>query len=68
MLANAPQAEVIQFTPARNDARKQMVADLRQRYLNGTLDEVLVPEDADVPDTLLQALFPNLFGAPPVSG
>ena len=68
MPSNAPEAEIIPFNRARDDERAQMVADLRQRFLEGTLDEVLFPEDKEVPDTLLQALFPNLFGAPEVTG
>jgi hypothetical protein len=42
--------------------RAAYVAELRARYLNGTLDEVLCPQDVEVPDSLLQELFPNLFG------
>lgn len=36
-----------------------MVARLRQRYLDGTLDDVLIPEGADVPQALLQAILSN---------
>ena len=53
---------------AKDNGRAQMVADLRQRYLDGTLDEVLFPAGKEVPDTLLQALLPHLFGAPEVTG
>lgn len=65
MLANTD-AEVLHLTAPRDDDRRQMVAELRARYLDGSLDEVLVPSEAEVPDTLLQALFPNLFGGPPI--
>lgn len=41
--------------------RAAYVAELRARFLDGTLDEVLIP-DNDVPDRLLQELFPTLFG------
>jgi hypothetical protein len=56
MFANAPHAEVIQLTPARDDARQQMVARMRERYLDGTLDEILIPEGAELPPALLQAI------------
>lgn len=46
-----------------SDERGAYVADLRERYLAGTLDEVLLA-DRDVPDRLLQELFPSMFGAP----
>ena len=41
--------------------REAYVAQLRERYLDGSLDEILIPDDAAVPDTLLTALFPHLF-------
>lgn len=47
-------------TPATE--RAAYVAELRARFLDGTLDEVLIP-DTDVPDRLLKELFPTLFGA-----
>jgi hypothetical protein len=68
MPANPTSAEVIPLNRAKDNERSQMVADLRQRYLDGTLDEVLFPADKEVPDTLLQALLPHLFGAPEVTG
>ena len=67
MPANSPEAEIIAL-PRAKDERAQMVADLRRRFLDGTLDEVLFPADKEVPDTLLQALFPHMFGAPEVNG
>jgi len=48
---------------AASDDRAAYVDDLRKRYLAGTLDEVLIP-DQDIPDRLLQELFPAVFGAP----
>lgn len=57
-----PSATQRPAAPASDD-RSAYVADLRQRYLEGTLDEVLIP-DQDVPDRLLQELFPAMFGAP----
>lgn len=53
-------------TPEAPDARAQYVAELRARYLAGTLDEVLIPEDAQVPDALMSALFPRLFPQAPL--
>ncbi|MFT5583091.1 MAG: hypothetical protein ACI9VR_000669 [Cognaticolwellia sp.] len=47
--------------PNNKGDRATYVAELRARYLNGSLDEVLIPKDAKVPDTLLQALFPHIF-------
>jgi hypothetical protein len=41
------------------DERDALVERLRQRYLAGTLDEVLVPEDPRM-DRLLADLFPEL--------
>ena len=48
--------------PAPTSERAAYVAELRRRYLNGTLDEVLCPADTEIPDALLKDLFPNLFG------
>lgn len=42
--------------------RAAYVAELRRRYLNGTLDEVLCPQETEIPDALLKELFPSLFG------
>ncbi len=47
--------------PNEKGDRAAYVAELRARYLNGSLDEVLIPQDAKVPDALLQALFPHIF-------
>lgn len=47
--------------PNKKGERAEYVAELRARYLNGSLDEVLIPQDAKVPDALLQALFPHIF-------
>ncbi|MED5371800.1 MAG: hypothetical protein VX899_12340 [Myxococcota bacterium] len=41
--------------------REAYVAQLRERYLDGSLDEILIPQEAEVPDSLLSALFPHLF-------
>lgn len=49
--------------PAPACERAAYVAELRARYVAGTLDEILVPNN-DVSDRLLQELFPMLFGAP----
>jgi hypothetical protein len=57
-----PSASQRPAVPASED-RSTYVDDLRERYLAGTLDEVLIPEQ-DVPDRLLQELFPAIFGAP----
>ena len=40
------------------DPRAEKVRMLRERYLNGTLDEVLIPEDADF-SGLVSAVFPD---------
>jgi hypothetical protein len=50
--------------PTNPDARRRYIAELRSRYLEGTLDEVLFPEGFEVPDSLMMALFPNLFSRP----
>lgn len=47
--------------PNKKGDRAAYVAELRERYLNGSLDDVLIPQDVQVPDTLLQALFPHIF-------
>ena len=41
--------------------RAELVEQLRRRYLDGTLDEVLIPEDPPL-DVLLGDLFPELDG------
>ncbi len=41
--------------------RKEYVQALRRHYLDGTLDEVLMA-DMDVPDSLVEAVFPELYG------
>ncbi len=38
--------------------RAQLVDELRRRYLEGTLDEVLIPEDPPL-DELISDLFPG---------
>jgi|GEM_PF-2454162 len=50
--------------PSDPEARKRYVAELRNRFLDGTLDEVLIPEKAEIPDRLMWVLFPNLFPTP----
>ncbi len=40
--------------------RKEYVQALRRHYLDGTLDEVLMA-DMDVPDSLVEAVFPELY-------
>jgi hypothetical protein len=50
--------------PSDPDDRKRYVAELRNRFLDGTLDEVLIPEKAEIPDRLMWVLFPNLFPTP----
>ena len=47
--------------PNEKGDRAAYVAELRARYLNGSLDEVLIPQNAKIPDTLLQASFPHIF-------
>jgi len=42
------------------------VAELKERYREGTLDEVLFPEGFDVPESLMRALFPELFNRPEI--
>ncbi len=64
-LDNAP-AEVICLATTREEARRKLIRELRQCYLDGTLDELLIPKDAEVPDSLLRALFPDIFGNPTV--
>ena len=66
MPVDAAAAEVICLVQTRDKARRKLIQELRQRYLDGTLDEVLLPKDADVPESLLRALFPQLFGCPRV--
>lgn len=47
--------------PCRNKmTRKEYVQALRRHYLEGTLDDVLMA-DMDVPDTLVEAVFPELY-------
>ena len=41
--------------------RAELVEQLRRRYLDGTLDEVLIPEEPPL-DALLDDLFPSLGG------
>ncbi len=41
--------------------RAELVEQLRRRHLDGTLDEVLIPEDPPI-DALLGDLFPELKG------
>ena len=50
--------------PLDPEARATYVAELRERYLEGTLDEVLIPNDVRVPDRLMWVLFPHLFPTP----
>ena len=50
--------------PQDPEARARYVAELRERYLEGTLDEVLIPNDVRVPDRLMWVLFPHLFPTP----
>jgi len=45
-------------------SRREYVEMLRQRYVAGTLDEMLMTVDG-VPDTLLCDLFPHLFPREP---
>ncbi|MEE2750446.1 MAG: hypothetical protein VX519_03385 [Myxococcota bacterium] len=52
--------------PLQPQARKRYIAELRARYLEGTLDEVLFPEGFDVPESLMRALFPELFNRPEI--
>lgn len=50
--------------PLNPEERAKYVAELRERYLEGTLDEVLIPNDVRVPDRLMWVLFPHLFPSP----
>ena len=50
--------------PQDPEARARYVAELRERYLEGTLDEVLIPDNVRVPDRLMWVLFPHLFPTP----
>ena len=50
--------------PLDPEERATYVAELRERYLEGTLDEVLIPSDVRVPDRLMWVLFPHLFPTP----
>lgn len=50
--------------PSDPEERARYVAELRNRFLEGKLDEVLVPEASEVPDRLMWVLFPNLFPSP----
>jgi hypothetical protein len=50
--------------PHDPEERAQYVAELRERYLEGTLDEVLIPKKVRVPDRLMWVLFPHLFPSP----
>jgi len=59
-------AEVICLAQTRDKARRKLIQQLRQRYLDGTLDEVLLPKETEIPDSLLRALFPQVFGSPRV--
>ncbi len=52
--------------PLQPQARKRYIAELRSRYLEGTLDEVLFPEGFDIPESLMRALFPELFNRPEI--
>ena len=63
MKKRPPKAEVPQkLEPARPEkmTREMYIASLREHYLNGTLDEVLWA-DFDVPDSLVEAIFPELY-------
>lgn len=42
----------------RKETRAELVERLRHRYLKGTLDEVLFPEDPPI-ERLLRDLFPD---------
>jgi len=48
-----------QTKTTEQEEREALVERLRQRYVAGTLDEVLVPEDPKM-DRLLADLFPDL--------
>ena len=50
--------------PHDPEARAKYVAELRERYLDGTLDQVLIPANVRVPDRLMWVLFPHLFPSP----
>jgi hypothetical protein len=50
--------------PHDPEERANYVAALRDRYLEGTLDEVLIPKKVRVPDRLMWVLFPHLFPSP----
>jgi len=45
--------------------REQLIEELRRRYQEGTLDEILIPENADV-DGLKDDIFPD--GVPEKGG
>lgn len=45
--------------------RAEYVAELRRRYVEGSLDDVLVPEDANL-DRLLEDIFPDRMGNDPL--
>jgi len=47
--------------PSRDQmTRREYVESLREHYLQGTLDDVL-SADTDVPDSLVEALYPSLL-------
>ena len=66
MTRNKTALRVVRQTtaPTNPDARARYIAELRSRYLEGTLDEVLFPEGFEVPENLMMALFPRLFARP----
>lgn len=57
-----PRLPTIDLTcvPTEPKARARYIDELRKRYQEGTLDLSFGPDD--VPDTLLQVLFPAVFG------
>ena len=35
-----------------DDKRRKLLEELRSRYLEGTIDDVLIPEDADIAELM----------------
>ncbi len=58
--ATAPDQIPVERPCRTKMSRKEYVKALRQHYLNGTLDEVLMA-DMDIPDSLVEAICPELY-------
>jgi len=68
MKLDAPKLVVVRNgqAPLQPRARRRYVAELKARYQEGTLDKVLFPEGFEVPESLMRALFPELFRRPDI--